>query len=72
MSQAEDTTNAAQNISDMSDELGRIKSNVNDLHSIANSMNSAKNKIPEAQYILIVEGQSSKDYYKRNYLFCLY
>ena len=42
-SQAEDTTNAAQNISDMSDELGRIKSNVNDLHSIANSMNSAKN-----------------------------
>ena len=43
MSQAEDTTNAAQNISDMSDELGRIKSNVNDLHSIANSMNSAKN-----------------------------
>ena len=30
-------------------------------------MNSAKNKIPEAQYILIVEGQSSKDYYTRIY-----
>ena len=43
VSQAEDTTNAAQNISEMSDELGRIKSNANDLHSIANSMDSAKN-----------------------------
>ena len=43
VSQAEDTTNAAQNISEMSDELGKIKSNANDLHSIANSMNNAKN-----------------------------
>lgn len=43
VSQAEDTTNAAQNISEMSDELGRIKSNANDLHSIANSMDNAKN-----------------------------
>ena len=43
VSQAEDTTNAAQNISDMSDELGNIKTNANDLHSIANSMNNAKN-----------------------------
>ena len=42
VSQAEDTTNAAQNISEMSDELGRIKSNANDLYSIANSMNIAK------------------------------
>lgn len=43
VSQAEDTTNAAQNISEMSDELGRIKSNANDLHNIANSMDNAKN-----------------------------
>lgn len=43
VSQAEDTTNAAQNISEMSDELGKIKANANDLHSIANSMDNAKN-----------------------------
>lgn len=43
VSQAEDTTNAAQNISEMSDELSRIKSNANDLHTIANSMDNAKN-----------------------------
>ena len=43
VSQAEDTTNAAQNISDMSDELSKIKSNANDLHTIANSMDNAKN-----------------------------
>ena len=43
VSQAEDTTNAAQNISEMSDELGKIKSNANDLHTIANSMDNAKN-----------------------------
>lgn len=41
--QAEDTTSAAQNISDMSDELSKIKSNANDLHTIANSMDNAKN-----------------------------
>lgn len=43
VSQAEETTNAAQNISAMSEELGRIKSNANDLHNIAGSMYSAKN-----------------------------
>lgn len=43
VSQAEDTTSAAQNISDMSDELSKIKSNANDLHTIANSMDNAKN-----------------------------
>ena len=43
VSQAEDTTNAAQNISEMSDELGKIKINANDLHGIANSMDNAKN-----------------------------
>lgn len=35
--------------------------------AIAHFMNSAKSKIPEAQYMLIIEGQSSKDYYTRNY-----
>lgn len=43
VSQAENTTNAAQNISDMSDELGKIKSNANDLNSIASSMDNEKN-----------------------------
>lgn len=43
LSQAEDTANAAQNISVMSEELGNIKSNIYDLHNIANSMNNAKN-----------------------------
>ncbi len=41
--QADETTNATNKISDMSEELGRIKINANDLHNIANSMNSAKN-----------------------------
>lgn len=35
--------------------------------AIAHFMNSAKSKIPEAQYMLIIEGQSSKDYYTINY-----
>lgn len=35
--------------------------------AIAHFMNSVKSKIPEAQYMLIIEGQSSKDYYTRNY-----
>ena len=35
--------------------------------AIVRFMNSAKSKIPEAQYMLIIEGQSSKDYYTRNY-----
>ncbi len=30
-------------------------------------MNRAKSKIPEAQYMLIIEGQSSKDDYRYNY-----
>lgn len=43
LSQAEDTASAAQSISAMSEELGNIKSNIYDLHNIANSMNDAKN-----------------------------
>ena len=35
--------------------------------AIVRFMNSAKSKIPEAQYMLIIEGQSSKDYYTKNY-----
>lgn len=35
--------------------------------AIVRFMNSAKSKIPKAQYMLIIEGQSSKDYYTRNY-----
>lgn len=35
--------------------------------AIVRFMNSAKDKIPEAQYLLIVEGQSSKDDYPYNY-----
>lgn len=45
VSQAEDTTNAAQNISEMSEELGHIKSNVDDLHTAADSMDRAKNNV---------------------------
>lgn len=45
VSQAEDTTNAAQNISEMSEELGHIKSNVNDLHTVADLMVQAKNNV---------------------------
>lgn len=43
VSQAEDTTNAANSITDMSEELGEIKNNTNDLHNISNSMNDTKN-----------------------------
>lgn len=43
VSQAEETTNATNKISDMSDGLGRIKDNTSNLHSIAESMNNAKN-----------------------------
>lgn len=43
VSQAEDTTNAAQNASDMMDELSQIKNDVNALSSIATSMNDTKN-----------------------------
>lgn len=43
ISQAEDTSNAAQNINDMSIKLEQIKANTTDLHNIADSMNNAKN-----------------------------
>ena len=43
VSQAEDTNGAAQNISNMSEELDKIKINTNNLHNIANSMDNAKN-----------------------------
>lgn len=35
--------------------------------AIVSFMRNAKQKIPEAQYLLIIEGQSSKDFYIRNY-----
>lgn len=35
--------------------------------SIVRFMQNAKENIPDAQYLLILEGQSSKDYYVRNY-----
>ncbi len=35
--------------------------------AILHFMQNAKKKIPEAQYILIIEGQSSKDNYERNF-----
>ena len=35
--------------------------------SIASFMQNAKTSIPDAQYLLIIEGQSSKDGYIRNY-----
>lgn len=43
VSQAEETTQATHKISDMSNGLEKIKNNVNELHNIAESMNSAKN-----------------------------
>lgn len=45
VAQAEDATNASHSINDMSDELGKIKSNTDDLHNIANSMDDAKNNV---------------------------
>ena len=36
-------------------------------HSIVRFMQEAKRTIPYAEYMLIIEGQSSKDYYSRNY-----
>ena len=41
VSQAEETTQATHKISDMSNGLEKIKNNVNELHNIAESMNSA-------------------------------
>ena len=66
-------------LKDIEVSFNTYSSNINDIgqeqldkllkagQAIVRFMNSAKNKIPEAQYILIVEGQSSKDYYTRNY-----
>jgi outer membrane protein OmpA-like peptidoglycan-associated protein len=36
-------------------------------YSIRNFMQQAVDSIPDVKYLLIVEGQSSKDYYPRNY-----
>lgn len=36
-------------------------------HAIQVFMKNAKNEIPEAEYLLIIEGQSSKDDYIKNY-----
>lgn len=35
--------------------------------AIVTFMRNAKRNIPEAQYLLIIEGLSSKDFYVRNY-----
>ncbi len=35
--------------------------------AIVSFMKDAKQKIPEAQYLLIIEGQSSRDFYQQNY-----
>ena len=43
VSQAEETTNATHKISDMSDKLGDIRDNVNELYKIALSMENVKN-----------------------------
>ena len=68
ISQAEDTTNAAQNINHMSDELGQIKSNTNDLNNIADSMNNAKNnalntlvELQKANSIIVNQIESTND-----------
>jgi methyl-accepting chemotaxis protein len=45
--QADETTNANYKISDMSNELGNIKSNVDKLHNITDSMNNAKVNVLE-------------------------
>lgn len=42
VSQAEETTDATNKMESMSEELNSIKTNVNDLHSITGSMNTAK------------------------------
>lgn len=55
----------SSNINDIGqDQLDKL---LNAGQAIVFFMNSAKKKIPKAQYLLIVEGQSSKDYYMRNY-----
>ena len=66
-------------LKNISVEFDRGSSNINDIdeddrsrllsagRAIRTFMLSAKKKLPEAEYLLIVEGQSSKDNYSRNY-----
>ena len=62
VSQAEETTQATHKISDMSNGLEKIKNNVNDLHNIAESMNSAKNSALKTLFELReVNGVMEKD-----------
>ena len=68
VSQAEDTTNAVNNINHMSDELSQIKSNTNDLNSIADSMNDAKDnalstlvELQEVNNIMVNQIESTND-----------
>ena len=62
VSQAEETTQATHKISDMSNGLEKIKNNVNELHNIAESMNSAKNSALKTLFELReVNGVMEKD-----------
>lgn len=62
VSQADETTQATHKISDMSDELEKIKNNANDLHNIAESMNNAKNNALKTLFELQeVNGVMGKD-----------
>lgn len=62
VSQADETTQATHKISDMSDELEKIKNNANDLHNIAESMNNAKNNALKTLFELQeVNGVMEKD-----------
>ena len=62
VSQADETTQATHKISDMSDELEKIKNNANDLHNIAESMNSTKNNALKTLFELQeVNGVMGKD-----------
>ena len=62
VSQADETTQATHKISDMSDELEKIKNNANDLHSIAESMNNAKDNVLKTLFELQeVNGIMGKD-----------
>lgn len=62
VSQAEDTTTAAQNINEMSNELNNIKANTNDLNNIATSMDNAKkNAIDTLEELQSVNEVMAKD-----------
>lgn len=68
VSQAEETSNAAYSITEISNELGSIKANTNDLFNIANSMNNAKsdamnsfNSLQEVNNALITEIMSTNN-----------